>query len=142
MKIVAIVAIMLGCFISVLAQTPKPTSTSSSSLVLYDDFNGVGINPAKWDDWSNTSGMRELVRELSPSYQGEGNNRRLRVFQQSYSWTGNDAGSSYGWFGLRFTNPAAVREISASITVSNVKVSNCQTNTDPSAVWAGIGPIV
>jgi len=83
--------------------------------------------------------MREVVRELSPSYQGQGNNRRLRIFQRAYSWTGNDAGSSYGWFGLKFANPAAISEISASLNVSNVAVSNCATNpSEPSAAWAGL----
>jgi hypothetical protein len=122
------------------AQSPnKPIQAGVNSLVLYDDFNGAGINPAKWDDNSNLVGMREVVRELSPSYQGQGNNRRLRLLQQAYSWTGNDAGSSYGGLGLRFTNPAAVTEMSVSVTVSNVAVSNCQSNADSSAVWAGVG---
>jgi hypothetical protein len=137
MRTIVTFVIMFGCFISAMAQSPKPSSPSS--LVLYDDFNGVGINPAKWDDSSDLTGMREVVRELSPSYQGQGNNRRLRLFQKAYSWTENNAGSSYGRLGLRFTNPAAVTEMAVTVTLSSVAVSNCQSNTDSSAAWTGIG---
>lgn len=139
MRITVIFAILFGCFISALAQSPRPNSTPTIPLVLYDDFNGVRIDPAKWDDSTNSVGMREVVRELSPLYQGQGNNRRLRMFQQAYSWTGNDIGSSYGGLGLRFTNPAAITEISVTLTVSKVAISNCTTNpTESSAAWAGI----
>lgn len=139
MRTLAILTILFGCFVSGLAQSRKPISTSSGSLVLYDDFNGVRVDPQKWDDSSNLFGVREVVRELSPSYQCRGNNRRLRIFQQAYSWAGNDTGSSYGGVGLKFVNPAAVTEMSASIMVNSVAVSNCQSNSDSSAVWAGIG---
>jgi hypothetical protein len=135
--------VLFTCFFAVAlvpwAQSPtKASATVVQPLVLYDNFNGPQIDPAKWDDWANTFGMREAIRELSPPYQGQGNNGRLRIFEKSYSWTGNDDSVDYGWFGLRFTNPASVTEISASITVNSASISECQTNPSTGVVRAGI----
>lgn len=43
--------------------------------ILYDDFNGQKIDPAKWSDSSSTYWVREMVRELSPAYQGQGSSQ-------------------------------------------------------------------
>jgi hypothetical protein len=102
MKQIAICVLAFGCFVSAaLAQSPSKTNTTAlNSLILYDNFNGLGIDPARWDDTAEPSRMREAVRELSPSYQGQGNSRRLHIFTRSYSWTGNDQDVSWGWLGL------------------------------------------
>lgn len=124
---------------SLRAQLPnKPNATVVQPLVLYDDFNGPRIDPTKWNDWMASGSMREAVRELSPSYQGEGNKRRLHVLQRAYSETFNDLDASYGWLGLRFTNPTTITEVSLKIEVNSATVSECQSNPSVgSSAWAG-----
>lgn len=139
MRSIGVFAVTLACFVSAWAQSPgslRPSSLSNG-LVLYDDFNGPRIDPTKWDDWNATFGMREAVRELSPPYQGQGNNGYLHFFHRAYSWTGNDQDTSYGWLGLQFTNPASVTSTLFSVTVNRLAVGGCQTNSATSTAWAG-----
>ena len=122
------------------AQSPAiPSSTTIKPLVLYDDFNGSRIDPNKWNDWMATFGTLESVRELSPPYQGQGNNGRLHMFQRAYSWTGNDDGIEYGWIGLFFAkNPAAINELSFTVAVNGATATDCQSNPSASSsVWVG-----
>jgi hypothetical protein len=105
-------------------------------LVLYDNFNGRLINPAKWYDTAQSAQMREAVRDLSPSYQGEGNNRRLRIFQRAYSPADGNQDLTFGWLGLRFTNEAAITEVSFEVTVPAAEISPCQSNSSPGIVGA------
>jgi hypothetical protein len=135
-----IFVVLLGCIVAAAlatrAQSPsQPNLAAVKPLVLYDDFNGPRVDPAKWDNTSEPSRMREAVRELSPSYQGEGNNERLHIFTRSYSWTGNDDGVSWGWLGLQFPNPASIKEISFNVLVNAAALSGCQSN--PSFVTVG-----
>jgi hypothetical protein len=140
-----IFVVLLVCFFAVAltprAQSPTtPNGTVVRPLVLYDDFSGPRIDPTKWNDWMASGSMREAVRELSPSYQGEGNKRRLHVFQRAYSETFNDLDASYGWLGLQFSNPTPITEVSFKIAVNSATVSECQSNPSVgSSVWAGFG---
>jgi hypothetical protein len=134
--------VLLVCFFAVTltprAQSPNnPNLTVVKPLVLYDNFNGPRIDPAKWDDWTSSQRMLEAVRQLSPSYQGEGNNGRLRMFQRAYSETYNDDGASYGWLGLQFTKPAFVTEIQFDMIVNNTTISACQSNPSQGSTWSG-----
>lgn len=135
----AVVIAAFAYFVSVAwaQSSATPSSTTISPLVLYDDFNGPRIDPSKWDDWTQSAGIREAVRELSPLYQGQINNGRLHIFQRAYSWTGNDDGASYGWLGLQFTNPSVV-ETSFTVAVNGATLSECQSNpSSSSSAWAG-----
>jgi hypothetical protein len=135
-RIVILVSILLT--VLAVAQARSAWAQSHNALVLYDDFNGRQIDPAKWEDWMASGGMLEAVRELSPPYQGQGNNRRLNMYQQAYSWPWSDDGANYGWLGLTFTNPASVVEISFDIEVDSAKFSVCQSNPSiTSNAWAG-----
>lgn len=128
------------CFVCAMsAQSPStPNSATVKPLVLYDDFNGKRIDPTKWDDSMQSGEMREVVRELSPPYQGQGNNRRLHMYHQTYSWRGNDNGGEAGWIGLRFMNPSSIVETSFSIASNGATVSGCTSNpSTSSSVWAG-----
>ncbi len=130
MKRIGIYVLLFGCLVSAaLAQSPSKTNTTTRNpLVLYDDFSGLRIDPARWDNTAEPSLMREAVRELSPPYQGQSNNRRLHIFTRSYSWTGNDQDVSWGWLGLQFPNPASITEISFHVLVNSAAMSTCQSN--------------
>jgi hypothetical protein len=137
----------IAVFVSVISISALLQAQSSdNTLTLYDNFNGRWIDPAKWDDWTQSPGMFEAVRELSPPYHGEDNNRRLRnrrlrIFQRAYSETVNDYDASYGWLGLQVPfNAIAMSIVDTSFTVSvnSVTLSGCQSNPDSHSVaWAG-----
>lgn len=140
MRRIGVFLIMCACFASALwAQSPKPNVVfAPAPLILYDDFNGQRIDPAKWSDSSSPYYVREMVRELSPAYQGQGNNRRLRMFDRAYSDTFNDSGGTNGWLALQFAHPTSVNEVSFTLAVNTATVSNCQSNPDVGTVtWAG-----
>jgi hypothetical protein len=79
----------------------KPNAKVASPLVLYDNFNGRWIDPAKWYDLTGTANLLEIDRELSPPYQGQGNNRRLHLYARAYGVIGSQ-GVEYGQVGLKF----------------------------------------
>ena len=142
MKRIGVFVVLFSCSVlAAWAQSPKTTiQAGANSLVLYDDFNGRRLDFTRWFEWEQDGLMLETVRELSPPYQGERNNRRLRMSQQAYSWTGNDEGAQYGWVGLNLkeNRAASVVEISFDITVSSAKISDCQSNPSISSLaWAG-----
>lgn len=136
MKHIVLLAALLACFFftassSTLGQVPTSTG---SSLVLYDDFNGPYLDPTKWFDNSYTVGTLESVRELAPPYQGEGNNGRLHMKQRAYL----NPGDAYtaGWMNLFFANAASIKEVAFSVAVNSPTLSQCPTN-DTSFVRAG-----
>ena len=135
----AVVVVIAVCFVSLMsAQSPgAPNSVTCKPLVLYDDFNGQRIDPAKWDDWTASERMFEVVRELSPQYQGQGNNRRLHMLHRTYSETFDDYDANYGWIGLPTTNPSSIVDISFEVTVNSATASGCQSNPLGSGAWAG-----
>jgi len=141
----ALLALLFVCFSSVIL-VPSPAQSFndsnqkvSRSLVLYDDFNGPTINPAKWSDFSRLNqGSMEIVRELAPPYQGEGNNGRLHLMQHAYSWPWNDDGETYGYVGFSIANTAPIKEVSFTLAVNIATATQCQS--DPknfSSTWAG-----
>jgi len=112
--------------------TTKPNLTIVKPLVLYDDFNGPRINPAKWGsiDWvSGTPDVLETVRDLTPSYQGQGDNRFLRLFLRSYSLTGSDDGTNTGTFGLAFPAPGLITDVAFTVVVNKMELTGCQSNS-------------
>jgi hypothetical protein len=137
--LLVISVILFAVGVALLAQSPAgPNQTVVPPLVLYDDFNGPRIDPTKWNDWMGSVSMREVVREISPSYQGQGNNGRLRLFQRAYSERFSDTGATYGGLGLQFTNPTVIREVSFDIAVTTATVSGCQGNPSAgSTAWTG-----
>jgi hypothetical protein len=113
----------------------KPNAPVVNPLVLYDNFNGRWIDPAKWNGEMGTANSLELVRELWPSYQGEGNNRYLHMFERAYASEGTEE-VDYDGVGIRFKNPASIHEISFDVIVSSASVSGCQDNPNTGALQA------
>jgi hypothetical protein len=119
------------------AQSKTPSGPTTRPLVLYDDFNGPRIDPAKWLGASMNDGvLREVVRELAPADQDQGGNRALHLFLRQYSWTGNDVGLGFAMLGLQFANPASVTETSLAVVVKRAEVTGCQSNASPGHVEA------
>lgn len=110
--------------------TVKPNLTIVKPLVLYDDFNGPWIDPAKWNGTAGDfSELREALRELTPAFQGEGNDRRLHVLIHDYADTRSDQGGFGGRFGLLFPRPDLITETSFTVAVNRAKVVGCETNS-------------
>jgi hypothetical protein len=136
--------LLIACAFSVSAawaqQAQSPTKANApvvKPLVLYDDFNGRWIDPAKWRDWSDLQGVRHAVIDLSPSYQGAGNNRRLRMFQRANSLTIGNQDVRWGWLGLQVPDPASITEISFVVLVNSAAISGCQSNPNTGGAWSG-----
>jgi hypothetical protein len=146
MRRMAFLAVLFVCFISLMMLVPLPAQTSTNanqkitdSLVLYDSFNGPALDPAKWAGWSATEwATLEAVRDLSPAYQGEGNNRRLRMYSQAHSWETFDSDTNWGWVGLVFKHPESITETYFTMTINSAVLIDCQSNLgNPSNVFAG-----
>jgi hypothetical protein len=141
-RMIILLSVLLTSLVSTAwAQQPraviKPDPPVVNPLVLYDDFNGRWIDPAKWVDWSDLRSVRHAVIDLSPSYQGEGNNRRLRIFQRANSITSGDSDVRWGWLGLQVPNPGLITEFSFDITVTTAASTPCQSNPNIGGAWAG-----
>ncbi len=100
------------------------TSMTIAQLVPYDNFNSRQIDPAKWSGTFGDSDQREIVRQLV----GEGRARRLHLSQRAYSATTDDNGGSGNVFGLEFTNPSAITEVSLNVRVQEAEALGCSTN--------------
>lgn len=143
MKRILMMLLIASAFFVSLARTQRaqwpiwPRPPVIKPLVLYDDFNGRWIDPAKWDNWGDLEGVRHAVIDLVPPYQWEGNNRRLRIFQRANSMAIGDTEVRYGWLALQTTNPASIREISFHITVKSVAITGCPSNPNAGGAWAG-----
>jgi hypothetical protein len=142
MKRILITVLVASAFLVLLpkalqAQSPnKPNAPVVNPLVLYDDFNGRWIDPTKWSDSMGSVNLLEIVRELSPSYQGEGNNRRLHLFERAYGLIGTE-GLDYGAEGLWFRR--SIKEVAFQVVVNKASTSGCQENPDTFAAHAEFG---
>jgi hypothetical protein len=112
MKRIGVFVVLFGCFVSAAWAQNRHSAFAPSwtigrpSLVLYDDFNSRWIDPAKWTNWGDLEGVLHAVIDLAPSYQGQGNDRQLRIFQRANSMTyENPQDVRWGWLGLQATYP-------------------------------------
>lgn len=136
MRFTAIFSLLLISCGSGWGQGTTQRSAASTSLVLYDNFNGPKIDPAKWDSTAEVGRMLELLRDLSPSYQGEGNNRRLHIFSRSYSWNGSDQDVTWGRLGFTFHNPAPIKEVAFNVVANSAAVTSCSSNPSVASIGA------
>lgn len=101
-----------------------------AQLKLYDNFSSSRIDPSKWigEPASLVGGGDRDRREVSVGLSGEGENRRLRISQTSYSAITDNSGSSGIGFGLGFIQPSHVNAVSFTLAVDEVQVVDCGNN--------------
>ena len=97
---------------------------SSSSSVLYDNFNRQFLDPNKWQLSSPcfTWTVLECVREIQ--------NGQLRLAVRGYGATDSNAGNQYGESELLFVNPSNIKSILAQVTVRRTTAANCPASAD------------
>ena len=141
MRYIGLTAALLACCLIIPTFTSgQPPRTSGNSLMLYDDFRGPRIDPAKWSDFDAAQGDLDIAREVIPPSEGqsEARNGQLHLLEQSYSSPWDDNGEAYGYIALAFANPAPIKEVAFSLSARNSAVSQCQSNPgNESSAWAG-----
>jgi hypothetical protein len=107
-----------------------------AQLKLYDNFSSSRINPSKWigEPASLVGGSDQDRREVSIGLFGEGENRRLRISQTSYSTITDNNGSSGIGFGLGFVQPSRVKAVSFTLAVDEMQVVDCGSNSSSATV--------
>jgi hypothetical protein len=99
-----------------------------AQLVPYDNFNSNHINPSKWTGVQGYDrDLRETVRHLSR----ENDHDVLHLSQTAYSSTVDDSGGSGGIFGLAFSDPVAINEVSFIVRVNKAEAAACSSNESP-----------
>jgi hypothetical protein len=102
-----------------------------AQLKLYDNFSSSWINPSKWvgEPASLAGGSDQDRREVNVGLAGEGEYRRLRISQTSYSAITDSNGSSGIGFGLGFVHPSQVKAVSFTLAVDEMQVVDCGSNS-------------
>jgi hypothetical protein len=121
MKKLVLLTMVLFC----LAATAQSPSTSAPSALrgemLYDDFSGKWLDPAKWipanpQCWGN---VLECVREIRDN--------KLRLVARNFGARDSDSGIQWSQPAVYFTNPNLINGIGADIT-SSFSGAGCPTN--------------
>jgi len=103
------------------------TSSSRGQSVLYDDFSGNQIDPAKWIGAGGDQYLRETERTLVPEREHP-QGHRLKLAQRAYSDVLTDTNGTGGIFGLAFTRPDSVNDITFRVEVENTSTIACASN--------------
>jgi hypothetical protein len=106
-----------------LAQSQVKSTTTEQ--VYYDTFNEQWLNPDKWQPIGPFCGQGltlECVREIQ--------NGQLRLALRNMGDGGSDSDGQYSDDQLIFTNPSAIRSVTVDVTLRQVQLVACPTNTD------------
>jgi hypothetical protein len=118
-KDVAIFLAVIFCL-----SVPGMAQQSSSSFVLYDNFNRQLLDPNKWQPSSAcfTWTVFECVREIQ--------NGQLRLAVRGAGATNSNSGNQYGESQLLFTNPSRIKSISTQLTIRRTSAATCPASPD------------
>ena len=98
---------------------------SQAQLVLYDDFNGKPIDPAKWFGSERSAGAPAPNTEAARKIAGN----KLSLSATTWGRTDSNSGNAGNEFNaLLVTNPAPITTIQADVTVKEVEVIGCAVN--------------
>ena len=110
---------------------------SYAQFVLYDDFSGGAIDPARWFGSELTGGAANPTTELSRLVKSQA----LTMQLTQYGSTSSDSGTSSGEVRLRVTNPTGITGMQASVAVLQADSESCPANpstTRGRAIVAGM----
>jgi hypothetical protein len=115
------------CFLSV-----SGMAQSSSSFVLYDNFNRQFLDPNKWGPSSPcfTWTVLECVREIQ--------NGQLRLAVRGAGATDSNSGNQYGESQLVFKNPSRIKSISTQLTIRRTSATSCPASAEPSSTAGAV----
>ena len=117
-SVLAWVILATGLLVPTWAQQP------ATSPRYYDTFTEHWLNPAKWEASGPfcAQGLTlECVREIQ--------NGRLRLALRNMGDSGSDSGEQDSDDELYFANPNAIRSVTADVTLGQVQLVACPTNT-------------
>ena len=103
---------------------PGMAQQSSSSFVLYDNFNQKFLDTNKWEPSSAcfTWTVVECVREIQ--------NGQLRLAVRGTGATDSNSGNQYGESELIFKNPSRIKSISTQLTIRRTSAASCPVSPD------------
>ena len=103
---------------------PGMGQQSSSSFILYDNFNQQILDTNKWEPSSAcfTWTVFECVRETQ--------NGQLRLAVRGAGATDSNSGNQYGESELIFRNPSRIRSISTQLTIRRTTAESCPASAD------------
>jgi len=91
-------------------------------FVLYDDFNGAGVDAEKW---LGAEGSSLLGRDAGHFVQ----NGQARLKNRSVGFTATDSGVGANFVILAVPNPAAVTQMKATVATPTISITGCAGNT-------------
>jgi hypothetical protein len=98
---------------------------SQAQLVLYDDFKGKSIDPAKWAGSEGTFGLSAPNTETGRKISGG----HLEISTTTWGRTDSNIGAlAAKGSRLNVTDPAPITTFQADVTVKSVKVVGCAAN--------------
>lgn len=109
---------------------------SEALWILYDDFSGGTIDPAKWFGNEATGGPTNPTTEMSRVIVSQ----KLRMLLSQYGSTTSDSGTSSGAVRLSVTNPSGIKGLQAKVAVIQAETDPCPAN--PSTTVRGRAQIV
>jgi hypothetical protein len=124
-------AVLSACAMLLMVLSGVPVY-ALESLVLYDDFNAAHIDPNRWS-WASRWGgaSTEAIRKIQ--------DHQLRLGYRSYGKTDSDRETLWNPHALRFSNPATITAIQATVQVTNAMVTGCRGNPNSTRSWASFG---
>jgi hypothetical protein len=109
---------------------------SEAQWILYDDFSGGTIDPAKWFGNESTGGPTNPTTEISRVIESQ----KLRMLLNQYGSTTSDSGTSGGAVRLSVTSPSGIKGMQAKVAVIQAETDLCLAN--PSTGVRGRAQIV
>lgn len=106
-------ALRAGCAATVLLLGAQ-AAQAVEAFAAYDNFSSGSVNPALW-----TNSERVLTVKRGA----------LNVMQRQWGQAGSDSGLSFSSFSQSVSNPAAVTELKAKVTVNALEVNACASNS-------------
>lgn len=112
------------CFACLFILLAVVAGAQTQSLVIYDDFGGSFINPAKWNVFSPcaTPTTYDCVREQR--------DEALRLGLRAYSSNTSDTGISFSDSAVQFRNPGLINTIQVKTTINSFSSASCPANPE------------
>ena len=120
-----------------LAFVASMAPVAQAQLVLYDDFSGARLDPARWNGKQNVTNvgggdLLEVQREINAAQQA------LVLQARVIGSTGWDGGVFSAENALALRHPNSVSDIAFDVTVRKIDFGGCQAGPDAEASARGV----
>lgn len=124
-RVAALASILaLGLVVAAFLSHKVYAQQSSTSLVLYDNFDERFLSPLKWEIGgpcytSNGRGL-ECVQQIR--------DENLHLAHRNFGNRDTNLGFQFGSAAVSFVNPSRIKSITSDLVVRSVQESNCAAN--------------